>query len=198
MSVTPSEIRDVVTKVVDDNKRLHKQLLDIRTDQASAAVAVQAAHDPTYRAFGDLRMEGSPVSYFEGQAPAPLQGESPTQYKRRSLENLKPYSKEYKDADLAEYSGDPLVKAERAILSDAQREAANPVKACPADGTMLQRVRKDGMGLPRIKERYSSRPGKVWDQFKTRPQLIKRWGDPRTGRYEECIPDHVLANARRS
>lgn len=69
--------------------------------------SIQEAADPAFQAFGD-------------RAPAPLQGETPLQYKRRLGSKLQSHSPKWKDARLSAVADEALIDT---VLSDVYADA---------------------------------------------------------------------------
>jgi hypothetical protein len=176
MAKTASEIMQ--DQIFDQQKTIR----ELHSGNYTEARTVQAKLDPIYRAFGDTINTSTKLPITKGSAPALLDGEHPTDYLRRNLEDLKRFSPDWEKTDIKALPAPALAIAERQICADALAEAAKPTaRSLPPDGSVVVKICKDTMGISRFREYHSANPSAVWSQFKRPTQYVRRWGDEKSG-----------------
>src|SRR5271163_3943686 len=95
---------------------------------------IQADYDPRFR------------MHRPSGAPAPLERENATAYRRRLAEALQQHAPNCKDFNIRHSTGTAFDVLERQIKSDAQREAQHPTQI--PDGTLKEVVTHDQAGRP--------------------------------------------------
>lgn len=138
---------DEMRKTLDEVNRRTKELSDEDRDLISQT---QARCDSVASLFGE-------------SAPRPLQGEQPSDYRRRAAKSFQKHSARWKDIKLAGLSDEVFSVAEGDIYHDSQKAAHAPIPA--GEFNQLREVKsRDDAG--RVVSRFIGRPSSWMDEFK--------------------------------
>lgn len=162
---------DSVRKAVEAATAPFKTLIEDQNKKLAALTGAVHISDDDRSSLAQIQARADAVAHLFGtQAPGPLAGETPVNYRRRLAVQYKSHSAEWKDRDLAIVPDAMLDVAEKAIYADAEQAGLRPVEA--PDGVLRARVTKDRTGRE-ITEFHGSK--RVWMQQFMSPaqQLIK-------------------------
>jgi len=142
----------------------------IRKEVAALGARIPApVAEEDRKLFIAAQMRCEPVAQaFADSAPAPLSGETLTEYRTRLVNKFKPNSSRWKDVELSGMSGTLLDQVEAQIYADSMAAALNP--ASLPNGMLIEVKDTDRAG--RTISKFRGDPEAVWGRFKAQPRLI--------------------------